>query len=1134
MRTSARIVFTILTTALVAPAADDLRQQTHQMELSGDAAGARAALQKAAAASNADAITLLSYAEFLERHHDPGARAAYGKALAVAKRSSDTATQAQAARRLVILDLLANERKAATGHLDQYHAAGKSDLSLTADSSPTPADAAAQPESTVSIPGPMRSFARMAALSPDLSPNELLMALARNVVTSGFQAGNGSEGLEQTEYLKLIVRYLSQARELEALSGKDKTISIETCDSPQTADLLRVLGYRMRGGCGAEVVLETVNATRAFLTIDSGFPLADLEQALRTNRPFKYDYHPASVPVLYTADYWISSKDKQQSGEFIDQFLTEPSLCRLYLGLSKLDRATADELRKQMTATKLRAFSHVLDFYGGMFQIQNGKALIPGGQRSAKAWQDLVGANPDQGAAFYEKLVARDDGWLASYYDSIARVNGPLRDYLTEPARLKRYYTAIRGKLTSPGPARPVFRANTDMILLTSRLRLDANGQPHIPGSVDVWKDLFIHHPHGKYDGKLTKSAVGWKDPDDVVEALFALSRKTVENEPLKIFMALSEIDRRREHPISPAMATRLAHDYKAYGSQYSLFTEFPTLSEKSITDYLETADAIGQIRDMSLRADTAGMFQSLVGLWQILSRQESIPVAGQDKSLGAILDQFGKSKDSRELFDSGRQGVRILLTATGSSDNVSPQDRLIDLLAGSNAADQDAHLQLAEDMIRTFEAQRLISLTTLFELSDHLEGLTKGGKLNAALVNKATARIMEVQLPRAALSSTEKNSLAFGYWTEKHIESQRKINIRGLVEKAQNDPAKLQAVRGQLTPLLRDTLVGFNYINYAPPGGQLLQTNSLFVRSHDFVGNQSMTTTWKTTEVYGTGWPSSAGGRLTGSLINLPYAMAEADQNFLIPSREQALIWGDLVPQMIVSAKVPRYWKVTPAQLHWVGLHMRLGESFVAEAALNPERRTQLLDAYSKLAAPARVRRVELMLEHGDASGALDNIMPSELFDLAASLADVPQAGVDQKMVAEIKQMGKDQPKDVNYAVISREFGTPKPMLSNSYNPELLHIRTFPTLMGYSSRIMAETWESNNLYYAALADELHLSPAQLNVLIPVWTRMTVEKIFATHLEDWPALLRSLRLVGDEVRAQSRAEANVQQKAALQ
>ena len=77
---------------------------------------------------------------------------------------------------------------------------------------------------------------------------------------------------------------------------------------------------------------------------------------------------------------------------------------------------------------------------------------------------------------------------------------------------------------------------------------------------------------------------------------------------------------------------------------------------------------------------------------------------------------------------------------------------------------------------------------------------------------------------------------------------------------------------------------------------------------------------------------------------------------------------------------------------------------------------------------------------------------------------------------------------------------------------------------MGYSSRILAESWESNILYYAALADEVHARPAQLNVLIPAWTEQTVEQIFATHLEDWPALLRSLRLVGDDVRQKARKQ----------
>jgi hypothetical protein len=71
----------------------------------------------------------------------------------------------------------------------------------------------------------------------------------------------------------------------------------------------------------------------------------------------------------------------------------------------------------------------------------------------------------------------------------------------------------------------------------------------------------------------------------------------------------------------------------------------------------------------------------------------------------------------------------------------------------------------------------------------------------------------------------------------------------------------------------------------------------------------------------------------------------------------------------------------------------------------------------------------------------------------------------------------------------------------------------------------MAESWESNLLFYAALADEVLLAPSQLNLLIPEWTQQTVERIFATHLEDWPALLRSLRLVGDDVRQKSRKPA---------
>ena len=164
--------------------------------------------------------------------------------------------------------------------------------------------------------------------------------------------------------------------------------------------------------------------------------------------------------------------------------------------MSKLDPETADALRKQMPAPRLKVYAHVLDFFGGMFEIRDGKAVVPGGARSEKAWAELAGAEPDQGRGVLSSGCwrTRTAGWPA-IFDALARINGPVKDYLTDPERLKRFYTAIRGRVTSPGPARPVFRSNTDMLLLTTRLRLDPDGKPHLPGGLDVWKNLFVNHP---------------------------------------------------------------------------------------------------------------------------------------------------------------------------------------------------------------------------------------------------------------------------------------------------------------------------------------------------------------------------------------------------------------------------------------------------------------------------------------------------------------------------------------------------------------------------------------------------------------------------------------------------------------
>src|SRR6185437_10804314 len=77
---------------------------------------------------------------------------------------------------------------------------------------------ATTPPPTIVIPGPLRSFMRMAAISQKASPEEVLPLLSRNVVVDGFRDVSERSG-KATDYLILLKRYLQQARELRTVAG---------------------------------------------------------------------------------------------------------------------------------------------------------------------------------------------------------------------------------------------------------------------------------------------------------------------------------------------------------------------------------------------------------------------------------------------------------------------------------------------------------------------------------------------------------------------------------------------------------------------------------------------------------------------------------------------------------------------------------------------------------------------------------------------------------------------------------------------------------------------------------------------------------------------------------------------------
>src|SRR6266481_4279608 len=89
----------------------------------------------------------------------------------------------------------------------------------------SPESAAVSSPEEVTIPGPLRSFLRMAAISQKVSPEEVLPLLSRNVVVNGFQGGGG----KPTEFLILLNWYMDQARELLTFAGPEGVIHVSNC-----------------------------------------------------------------------------------------------------------------------------------------------------------------------------------------------------------------------------------------------------------------------------------------------------------------------------------------------------------------------------------------------------------------------------------------------------------------------------------------------------------------------------------------------------------------------------------------------------------------------------------------------------------------------------------------------------------------------------------------------------------------------------------------------------------------------------------------------------------------------------------------------------------------------------------------
>ena len=91
-----------------------------------------------------------------------------------------------------------------------------------------------------------------------------------------------------------------------------------------------------------------------------------------------------------------------------------------------------------------------------------------------------------------------------------------------------------------------MFRPDPTLLLLFTRLQWEPNGEPHVPGNIQAWKNILKMKANSDIAHNWNVETKAWKNSDGLLETVIALSRVDLEGGPTDAFLVLTEVDGKR------------------------------------------------------------------------------------------------------------------------------------------------------------------------------------------------------------------------------------------------------------------------------------------------------------------------------------------------------------------------------------------------------------------------------------------------------------------------------------------------------------------------------------------------------------------------------------------------------------
>ena len=849
---------------------------------------------------------------------------------------------------------------------------------------------------TVIVPGGLAGLAFAAHMAKTSSSATFFYEFSRTLVDRFRAVDKKAVDMYRDE----LLTYFTKVRQLEGFGkrqGEHSVIHLSVKDKnarQATERVVEFLGYKLKvskGKISLDAGEKKEQGRRQELLSALGLDPVGMEEAIEAGKDYDLEVDTGSASVLFGESTWFRefAPKGPPPGGFAELLVREPSVAKIYAGLSAAEPYAAEQIAKRIGLRNLSGekYADLLFAFGPALATNNkGESVVPGGDAARSVWRSLVQTDTKDPATFYFQLLVRDNGRQLAFFSNLTQLD-PLRQtfFTRTPERLAAYYGLFKDSPEMKQGA-PKRSRDASFLEFLREIPVGKDGSVLFPGSPEVWtvaKGTSNLEKTQKLIRKVDKAVA----PATEDEILIRMARRRYEVGALRVsqmdnFLAVARIDGRRASPLTEAEALLLAQSLIDCEGAYPYFATFTELHEKDFTRFLRMAARVKELKEVEANHLLAH-FYSVAELLDILQRHEFLIVAESSALFSELCDKLSGTPSastwaeaSAAVLEAMRQKAKV------PAGTAEPGTWWIDVLAG--------HPQLGrrDEIRKVLQAQKAPDLAAVLEMLRQARNVATKPKEAAAALEKGYAA-----LPRADFGKNQKpkNEL------RRMVELYNSPNGAKLVAEVKKRAAKKKPNPKDFVKLsaeLLDDLAGplalaalsLDYAYFLRPSDLAAMEDPMLVRKHQFLELDSptkMITRFPYPDLVVQG--ETIGSYAYGSMAGFAVTAGKIARAGQVKSDSHCEVVQVMQTAALRSAPL---WQLRVDDFRSFKLRVLAGREWIVESSRNAETRQQLEQATVGLVAPNRRSRLIGALDAGEVAPAWEILSLGDLYWLGDRLS--------------------------------------------------------------------------------------------------------------------------------------------------